>query len=199
MNDPVTMEVTAEVALLQALVRPLARCELQATLRLKNSEHGHKRRPDLVVFINGISVDMANGIRQLITNQEAIFNQGLFSTVQWVLVQAKFCRITLSTARRFGHGCNHGCNARKKSGGVQGDDFFDGQRSIVTVHMATYGQVGNGAVQDPAQLTTNLGFIWRSDPGIECGFRDDDVQQVADDVRDVGGRHLCFCQRCIEK
>lgn len=56
---------------------------------------GHERRPDTVLFINGIavvvielkrsSVDVANGIRQLITNQEAIFNQGFFSTVQLVL------------------------------------------------------------------------------------------------------------------
>ncbi|MFC7410898.1 type I restriction endonuclease [Hydrogenophaga atypica] len=56
---------------------------------------GHERRPDIVLFINGIavgvielkrsSVDVANGIRQLITNQEAIFNQGFFSTVQLML------------------------------------------------------------------------------------------------------------------
>ena len=56
---------------------------------------GHERRPDTVLFINGMavvvielkrsSVDVANGIRQLITNQEAIFNQGFFSTVQLVL------------------------------------------------------------------------------------------------------------------
>lgn len=31
---------------------------------------GHERRPDIVLYINGI--------RQLISNQEAIFNQGLF-------------------------------------------------------------------------------------------------------------------------
>ena len=56
---------------------------------------GHERRPDIVLFVNGLavvvielkrsSVDIANGIRQLITNQEAIFNQGFFSTVQLVL------------------------------------------------------------------------------------------------------------------
>lgn len=56
---------------------------------------GHERRPDLVVYLNGIavvvielkrsSVDIANGVRQLITNQEAIFNQGFFSTVQLLL------------------------------------------------------------------------------------------------------------------
>ena len=56
---------------------------------------GHERRPDIVLFINGLavgvielkrsSVDVANGIRQLITNQEAIFNQSFFSTVQLVL------------------------------------------------------------------------------------------------------------------
>lgn len=56
---------------------------------------GHERRPDLVLFVNGIaiavielkrsSVDIANGIRQLITNQEPIFNQAFFSTVQLLL------------------------------------------------------------------------------------------------------------------
>jgi type I restriction enzyme R subunit len=56
---------------------------------------GHERRPDIVVYVNGIavavlelkrgSVDLADGIRQLITNQEEIFNKGFFSTVQLVL------------------------------------------------------------------------------------------------------------------
>ncbi len=55
---------------------------------------GHERRPDIVVYVNGIamavielkrgSVDLADGIRQLITNQEEIFNKGFFSTVQLV-------------------------------------------------------------------------------------------------------------------
>ena len=55
---------------------------------------GHERRPDLVIFINGIamavielkrsSVDIADGIRQLITNQELIFNASFFTTVQLV-------------------------------------------------------------------------------------------------------------------
>ncbi len=56
---------------------------------------GHERRPDIVLYVNGLalavielkrsSVDIANGIRQLITNQEEIFNPGFFSTVQLVL------------------------------------------------------------------------------------------------------------------
>lgn len=56
---------------------------------------GHERRPDIVLYLNGIalvvielkrsSVDAAYGIRQLITNQEEIFNLGFFSTVQLVL------------------------------------------------------------------------------------------------------------------
>ena len=56
---------------------------------------GHERRPDVVLYINGIavvvlelkrgSVEVADGIRQLITNQEAIFNQSFFSTVQLTL------------------------------------------------------------------------------------------------------------------
>ncbi len=55
---------------------------------------GHERRPDLVLYLNGIavavielkrsSVDVGDGVRQLITNQEAIFNQAFFTTVQLV-------------------------------------------------------------------------------------------------------------------
>ncbi|WP_448872813.1 type I restriction endonuclease subunit R [Desulfobulbus propionicus] len=56
---------------------------------------GFERRPDLVLYLNGIavgvielkrsSVEIADGVRQLITNQEAIFNLGFFATVQLVL------------------------------------------------------------------------------------------------------------------
>ena len=56
---------------------------------------GYERRPDIVLYINGIaiavielkrsSVEAADGVRQLITNQEEIFNKGFFSTVQLVL------------------------------------------------------------------------------------------------------------------
>jgi len=56
---------------------------------------GHERRPDLVLYLNGIaiavlelkrsSVEVADGVRQLISNQETIFNQGFFSTVQLLL------------------------------------------------------------------------------------------------------------------
>jgi len=55
---------------------------------------GYERRPDLVLYLNGIaigvielkrsSVEIADGIRQLITNQEEIFNKNFFSTVQLV-------------------------------------------------------------------------------------------------------------------
>jgi type I restriction enzyme R subunit len=56
---------------------------------------GFQRRPDIVLYLNGLaiavielkrsSVELADGVRQLITNQEEIFNQGFFSTVQLVL------------------------------------------------------------------------------------------------------------------
>jgi type I restriction enzyme R subunit len=56
---------------------------------------GHERRPDIVLYLNGLaiavielkrsSVDVAEGIRQLITNQEEIFNAPFFATVQLVL------------------------------------------------------------------------------------------------------------------
>ncbi len=50
---------------------------------------GYERRPDIVLYLNGIaiavielkrgSVEIADGVRQLITNQEPIFNLGFFS------------------------------------------------------------------------------------------------------------------------
>ena len=56
---------------------------------------GYERRPDLVLYLNGIaiavielkrgSVEVADGIRQLITNQEPIFNLPFFPTVQLLL------------------------------------------------------------------------------------------------------------------
>jgi type I restriction enzyme, R subunit len=56
---------------------------------------GHERRPDLVLYLNGIAVgvlelksghvSVADGIRQLISNQRPEFNAWFFSTVQLVL------------------------------------------------------------------------------------------------------------------
>ena len=56
---------------------------------------GHERRPDLVLYVNGLavavielkrsSVEVADGVRQLITNQETGFNQPFFSTSQLLL------------------------------------------------------------------------------------------------------------------
>ena len=56
---------------------------------------GLERRPDIVLYLNGIavavielkrsSVGMAEGIRQLISNQEKQFNQAFFSTIQLLL------------------------------------------------------------------------------------------------------------------
>ena len=55
---------------------------------------GYERRPDVVIYLNGIaiavielkrsSVEVGDGVHQLITNQEEIFNKGFFSTVQFV-------------------------------------------------------------------------------------------------------------------
>ena len=55
---------------------------------------GYQRRPDLVIYLNGIavgvielkrsSIEIGDGVRQLITNQEEIFNKGFFATVQLV-------------------------------------------------------------------------------------------------------------------
>ena len=76
---------------------------------------GHQRRPDIILYINGIatvvlelkrsSVEIADGVRQLITNQEEIFNKGFFSTVQLVLAgsdsQGLRCGTTGTTEQFF--------------------------------------------------------------------------------------------------
>lgn len=55
---------------------------------------GHERRPDLVLYMNGIAIGMlelknsytsiGKGIRQLLSNQQPEFNEWFFSTVQFV-------------------------------------------------------------------------------------------------------------------
>ena len=55
----------------------------------------HERRPDLVLYINGIAiavlelknsrVSVGDGVRQLISNQSKAFNEWFFSTVQFVI------------------------------------------------------------------------------------------------------------------
>jgi type I restriction enzyme R subunit len=54
----------------------------------------HERRPDIVIYVNGIAVgvlelknsrvDIAEGIRQNLSNQQAAFNEWFFSTVQFI-------------------------------------------------------------------------------------------------------------------
>ncbi len=56
---------------------------------------GHQRRPDIVLYLNGLavavielkrsSVDVVDGVHQLCTNQEELFNQGFFSAVQLLI------------------------------------------------------------------------------------------------------------------
>ena len=55
---------------------------------------GHERRPDLVLYLNGIAVavielknsrvSIGEGIRQSLSNQQPEFNQRFFSTIQWI-------------------------------------------------------------------------------------------------------------------
>jgi type I restriction enzyme R subunit len=75
---------------------------------------GYERRPDLVLYINGIaiavielkrsSVELADGVRQLITNQEEIFNKSFFCMVQLVLAGSDsqgLCYGTTGTPEQF--------------------------------------------------------------------------------------------------
>ncbi len=67
---------------------------------------GYERRPDIVLYLNGIavavmelkrsSVEIADGVHQLITNQEEIFNKGFFSATRLLLVASD------SQGRRYG-------------------------------------------------------------------------------------------------
>ncbi|GAA4336234.1 type I restriction endonuclease subunit R [Flaviaesturariibacter amylovorans] len=67
---------------------------LAEEVTLKGKE-GYQRRPDVVLYLNGlavavlelkrISVELAEAVRQLITNQEPEFNAPFFATVQLVL------------------------------------------------------------------------------------------------------------------
>ncbi|MEP9372629.1 type I restriction endonuclease subunit R [Mesorhizobium sp. KR1-2] len=75
---------------------------------------GHERRPDIVLYLNGLaiavielkrsSVEIGDGIRQLITNQESIFNEAFFPTVQLLLAgsDAQGLRLgTVGTPEKF--------------------------------------------------------------------------------------------------
>jgi len=56
---------------------------------------GHERRPDLVLYLNGLAiavlelknsrVSIGDGIRQLLSNQQPEFNAGFFTTAQILL------------------------------------------------------------------------------------------------------------------
>ncbi|WP_132249233.1 type I restriction endonuclease subunit R [Methylobacterium segetis] len=56
---------------------------------------GHERRPDLVIYLNGLAiavielkraaVEIGDGVRQLISNQDEIFNAPFFATAQLLL------------------------------------------------------------------------------------------------------------------
>ena len=81
---------------------------------------GYERRPDLVLYINGIavavielkrsSVEVADGVRQLITNQEEIFNKHFFPAVQLVFAGSD------SQGLRYGHDRHTGAVLRPVEG-----------------------------------------------------------------------------------
>ena len=89
---------------------------------------GYERRPDLVLYLNGIavgvielkrsSVEIGDGVRQLITNQEEIFNKGFFSTVQIVFAGSDSQGLrygTVSTKEEFFVEWKHWKNAYGQS------------------------------------------------------------------------------------
>ena len=85
---------------------------------------GHERRPDIVLYLNGIaivvielkrsSVDIAEGVRQLISNQEAIFNQFFFAPNQ------------LTIAGSDAQGVRYGTAGTKEQYYVEWKEQFDG-------------------------------------------------------------------------
>ncbi len=69
---------------------------------------GYERRPDVVLYVNGIavtvielkrsSIEIADGARQLITNQEEIFNLPFFATAQLLLAGSDSQGLRFGTA-----------------------------------------------------------------------------------------------------
>ena len=75
---------------------------------------GYERRPDIVLYLNGLavgvielkrsSVEIGDGVRQLITNQEEIFNKPFFSTAQLLFAGSDSQRLrygTVGTPEQF--------------------------------------------------------------------------------------------------
>jgi type I restriction enzyme R subunit len=69
--------------------------EFAVTEEVTINNKQHNRRPDVVLYINGIAigilelkrgtVDLAESIRQNISNQQEVFSQGFFTTIQMIL------------------------------------------------------------------------------------------------------------------
>ncbi len=87
-------KVTQTVKLID-WARPLANdFAVAEEVTLRGGLGGHERRPDLVLYVNGIAVgvvelknsrtSIGNGIRQNLSNQSPEFNAWFFSTVQFV-------------------------------------------------------------------------------------------------------------------
>jgi type I restriction enzyme, R subunit len=84
-------EVTETVQLINWLMPEQNDFAIAEEVTLKGS---HERRPDLVLYVNGIAVgvielknsrgDIGDGVRQNISNQQSEFNAWFFSTVQFV-------------------------------------------------------------------------------------------------------------------
>jgi type I restriction enzyme R subunit len=105
---------------------------------------GYERRPDLVLYLNGIavavielkrsSVEVADGVRQLITNQEEMFNKHFFPAVQLVFAGSDSQGLrygTTGTPEKFfvdwkEEGGNGECEGRSNSGG----SGLDGQTPL---------------------------------------------------------------------
>jgi len=94
---------------------------------------GYERRPDLVLYLNGIaiavielkrsSVEIGDGVRQLITNQEEIFNLGFFTTVQMAFAGSDSQGLrygTVTTREEFFGGVEGGQHRRAHRGRLAG-------------------------------------------------------------------------------
>ena len=67
----------------------------EVTVRVRKGEDAPTKRPDIVLYVNGIAlgilelkrstVSVSEGIRQNLENQRSDFIQGFFSTIQWVM------------------------------------------------------------------------------------------------------------------
>src|SRR3990167_8690085 len=96
-------------------------------------------------------------------------------------------------------GVDHARHTSEKGSDMHGDHPLYRQCRFVVVDVSPDRQVRDIAVEYPAHLTAQLWGGGQCHACLKRRLFNNDVQQVADDVGDVGGCHFHLGKRCVEK